>query len=110
MIPYWKTLCAFFLGLHAQILTPSHPDGRMVGVDFGDPIRNCAGRGQICRIDDLTGWRPEAVGELWADESGALLLSIWECFWESEDEQPAEAVRENGKIIVQTPARVFKPK
>ena len=110
MIPSWKALCAFFLSFHTQILTPSHPDGRMVGIDFGEPTRNCAGRGQICRIDDLAGWSPEALGELWTDESGTLRLAIWECFWESEEERPAEAVLENGKIIFEAPAQVFKPK
>ena len=75
------------LALHLQWFTPAHPGGRMVGIEFGEPTRHCAGRGQICRIDQLSAYeeaRPEAPAELWVDSSGILILSIPESFWDAD--------------------------
>lgn len=85
MYPGWKPLSAFFVALYFQVLSPSDPTHRMAGVDFGEPTLDCAGRGQICRIDQLdgnTGWQPEALGETWLDSNGVFHFSLPVVCWE----------------------------
>jgi hypothetical protein len=111
MIPVKEPLIAFFLGLYFQLFTPSQPGREVVGIDFGEPTRDCAGRGQICRIDQLGNarWKsnPEALGERWTDSLGWYHLSVRELWWDAEadslyipGEEPGyyRGVRENGRI------------
>lgn len=88
MIQLREPLIAFFLGLYLQLFTPSQPGRQVVGIDFGEPTRNCDGRGQICRIEQLeeAGWEtnPEALGEVWTDTLGDYHLSIRELWWDAD--------------------------
>lgn len=87
MNPFRDPLTAFFLILYCHLFFPSHPGRQVVGIDFGEPTRNCAGRGQICRIDRIGTPReghPESPGEVWMDSSGVFHLSIWELWWDEE--------------------------
>ena len=88
----WKPLGAFILALYFQVLVPSGISHRFVGVDFGEPTRDCAGRGQICKIDQLEKagrFPPEAFGEAWLDSAATFHLWIGEAFWDApEGESP----------------------
>lgn len=80
-------MTAFFWTLFFQVLAPSGPAHRMAGVDFGEPTRDCAGRGQICRIEELdwkVRWQPEGLGETWVDSNGVLHFSLPVFFWEEK--------------------------
>lgn len=85
MFPYNRPLIAFFLGLYLQLFVPSQTGREVTGIDFGEPTRNCLGRGQICRIDRLDArWEspPEALGETWTDSLRRFHLSIREGMWD----------------------------
>jgi len=91
----WKPLGTFFIALYLQVFVPSDPAHHMVGVDFGEPTRNCLGRGQICRIEELewgSHWGPEALGEAWLDSAGVFHLSFLSAFWDVADESHSDSL------------------
>ncbi|MBK7409044.1 MAG: hypothetical protein IPL49_09995 [Saprospirales bacterium] len=93
MNPIWKPLSAFFMTLCVQVIAPSDPAHRLVGVDFGEPTRDCAGRGQICRIEEVEWggkWQPEAFGEAWMDSTNSFHFTLWAIFWDESMDSTAE--------------------
>lgn len=102
-----EPLIAFFLGLYFQLFVPAEPGRQIVGIDFGEPTRNCMGRGQICRIDQPEadwGENPEALGEMWTDSLGNFQLSIREIWWDSETDSLRHWLLVPDEIPGKTPA------